>query len=339
MARNTIKFQLKKSLEEKASYGRSKHDDKIATYEKRMEMKKQGYSYEERIVVNEMRDHIYSYQTMKTYQQQVGYFGEYLISQGLKKISIEESQEYIQEYINYLIEQNKSPWTINTALAAICKATGAYQHDYSHPSRSISHIDRGNHERTHDKYNEKNHSAIMEANRLLGLRRSELQELRAQDIFERNGQVIVQSIGKGGRRNEQIFTLEEEKQRVLALKAGKEPEQRIFEPKDFRNDCDLHSCRQQRAIEVYNRVVADMCQNPDRREYYQSEIERYFHDRGRSCRENLDNPYCVRGNNRQRLLAEGKEVSYDRTAILYVSTTVLSHTRSDVTVEHYIAKS
>ena len=90
MARNTIKFQLKKALEEKASYGRSKHDDKITTYEKRMEMKKQGYSYEERLAVNEMREHIYSYQTMKTYQQQVGDFGEYLISQGLKKITIEE---------------------------------------------------------------------------------------------------------------------------------------------------------------------------------------------------------------------------------------------------------
>lgn len=339
MARNTIKFQLKKALEEKASYGRSKHDDKITTYEKRMEMKKQGYSYEERLAVNEMREHIYSYQTMKTYQQQVGYFGEYLISQGLKKITLEESKEHIQEYIDHLTEQGKSPWTINTALSAICKATGAYQHDYSHPSRSISHIARGNHERSHDKSNEKNHSVIMEANRLLGLRRSELQDIRAQDIFERDGQVVVQSVGKGGRRNEQIFTVDEEKKRVLALKEGKEPAQRIFERKDFRNDCDLHSCRQQRAIEVYNRVVEDMRQNPERREYYQSEIERYFRDRGRSCHENLDNPYCVRGNNRQRLLAEGKDVSYDRTAILYVSTTVLSHTRSDVTVEHYIAKS
>ena len=33
MARNTIKYQLKQELEKQASYGRSKHQDKIATYE------------------------------------------------------------------------------------------------------------------------------------------------------------------------------------------------------------------------------------------------------------------------------------------------------------------
>ena len=57
------------------------------------------------------------------------------------------------------------------------------------------------------------------------------------------------------------------------------------------------------------------------------------------CKENLDNPYCVRGDNRQRLQMNHKDLSYDRVAVLFVSCTVLCHTRSDVTVEHYIAKS
>ena len=39
MARNTIKYQLKQELEKQASYGRSKHQDKISTYQKREEMK------------------------------------------------------------------------------------------------------------------------------------------------------------------------------------------------------------------------------------------------------------------------------------------------------------
>ena len=338
MARNTIKYQLKQELEKQASYGRSKHQDKIATYQKREELRQQGASFEERMKVNEMQGHIYSYQTMKTYQQQVGYFGDYLIQNGLKKISIEESREYIQEYIDYLEQDGKSPWTINTALAAVCKATGASIRDYDHPKRTISHIERGNCERLHDSTNEKNANRILEANRLLGMRRSELQRLRAGDIVETGEKVIVQSIGKGGRHNQQVFTLPEEKAQVLALKKGKADNQRIFQAADFRNDADLHHERQNRAVSVYKRVVEDMRQNPDRREYYKQEIRQAFQERGRTCKENLDNPYCVRGDNRQRLMTEGREVTYDRVALLYVSISVLNHTRSDVTAAHYVAK-
>lgn len=339
MARNTIKFELKKSLEQQASYGRSKHADKISTYEKRSEMKAEGASYEERLAINDMKGHIYSYKTMETYQQQVGYFGDYLIREGHKKISLEESKDYIQDYIDHLIEDGKSPWTINTALAAVCKATGANIHDYKHPRRTISKIERGNSERQHDKYNEKNHADLLEANRLLGMRRAELQNLRAENIIERGDQVVVQIIGKGGRHNEQIFTLPEEKEKILALKEGKEPNEKIFSREMFKGDCNLHHERQQRAITVYNRVLQDIKKNPERREYYKEQVLKAYADRGRTCHENLDNPYCVRGANRQRLEASGKELSYDRVAVLYVSTTVLNHTRSDVTIEHYIAKS
>ena len=109
MARTNIKFELKKALEEKASYGRSKHADKIKTQELRYEMQKQGASYSERLQVNEMKDHIYSYKTMEAYQNQVGYFADYLIENGHKKISLEESKDYIQEYIDHLTEEGKSP--------------------------------------------------------------------------------------------------------------------------------------------------------------------------------------------------------------------------------------
>ena len=81
-----------------------------------------------------------------------------------------------------------------------------------------------------------------------------------------------------------------------------------------------------------------MREHPERREYYKQEVREAFHERGKVCHENMDNPYCVRGENRKRLIAEGREVTYDRVALLYVSTTVLNHTRSDVTAAHYVAK-
>ena len=44
------------------------------------------------------------------------------------------------------------------------------------------------------------------------------------------------------------------------------------------------------------------------------------------------------GGKERGVIAEGREVTYDRVALLYVSTTVLNHTRSDVTAAHYVAK-
>ena len=118
---------------------------------------------------------------------------------------------------------------------------------------------------------------------------------------------------------------QKEKEIILGLKEGHADTDRIFSPEEFQNDADLHYQRQLRAVEVYERVVEDMKQHPERRDYYKEQIYQKYAERNRTCRENLDNPYCVRGANRQRLLAEGREVTYDRVALLYVSTHVLSH--------------
>lgn len=63
--------------------------------DKRKIYEKHGYSYNEHLAINDMKEHIYSYQTMKTYQQQVGYFGDWLISHGYKRISLEENKDHI----------------------------------------------------------------------------------------------------------------------------------------------------------------------------------------------------------------------------------------------------
>ena len=194
-------------------------------------------------------------------------------------------------------------------------------------------------ERIHDKYNEKNHSKIMQVNSLLGLRRSELMKLRASDITEdKDGNVVITLKSKGGRISEHTFVWEDEKEKVLALKEGKAPNDKIFSRDMFKNDCDLHHQRALRAQYAYNRAVDDMQKNPERRDYYKGIIEKEYEKHDRTCKENLDNPYCVRGKNRERLLAEGKEVTYDRVAALFVSCTVLSHTRGDVSIEHYIGR-
>lgn len=52
--------------------------------------------------MNYLKNNIYGKTTMKTYQQQIGYYGDWLISKGLAKISVDEAKTHIQEYMDYL---------------------------------------------------------------------------------------------------------------------------------------------------------------------------------------------------------------------------------------------
>ena len=347
MARKAnLKYLLRERLANKkeAGYGRSKHNDKLRTEQEREQLQREGVSYEERIrEVNHMNEYIYVSSTFDIYCRHVGYFADWLAEEhGLKKITIEECKPYIQEYMNYMERQDYSAYTINLALAAICKATDEKMIDYEHKQRSVAEITRGTGERKHDAFNNVMAKETLDANRLLGLRRSQLKNLRASDIREeQHGDrtiVVVETIGKGKKVNHQIFYDEAEKEAVLKFREGKMPDERIFNQEEFKYDADYHNMRELRCKDVYNRVVVDMKQNPERRAFYQSEIHRLFNEAGKRRRENLDMPVYARKENRQRLLDAGRPIEYDRTALMFCSVTVTSHWRSSVTFEHYVGK-
>ena len=339
MARKqNIKFLMKNELNSMAAYGRSKYQDQQRTFQVRSQMKKEGKSWAECLRVNFSKDYIYSYQTMKNYQYEVDRFADYLAAQGLKKISLEEAREHIQEYLDYEKERGLRPASINSSMSAICKALHADIMDYDRPKRSVSDIVKGRGEREHDMRNAENAKELLEANRLMGLRRNELRQLRAGDIREVDDKVIIYTKGKGGKHNQQIFYLPEEKEKILSYREGKRPEERIFNRELFRNDADLHHMRELRAKDVYEQVRADMQDNPARRSFYADEIQRIFAESGRTLKEDLDKPYIARGENRERLEAEGRESSFDRVALMMVSVTVLNHFRSCVSCNYYVGK-
>ena len=339
MARKqTIKFLMKSELNSMAAYGRSKYQDQQRTHALRSQMKKEGKSWEECLRVNFSKDYIYSYQTMKNYQYEVDRFANYLAERGLKKISLEEAKEHIQEYLDYEKEKGLRPASINSSMSAICKALHADIINFDRPKRSVSDIVRSRGEHEHDMRNAESAKELLEANRLMGLRRNELKGLKASDIREVDGKVIIYTKGKSGKHNQQIFYLPEEKEKILSYKEGKQPTDRIFDRELFKNDADLHYMRELRAKDVYEQVRTDMRQNPERRDFYITEIQRIFAESGRTLKEDLDKPYITRGENRERLEAEGREVSFDRVALMMVSVTVLNHFRSSVSCNYYVGK-
>lgn len=335
---DTIKYKLRCELRKMESYGRSKKADMQKTKADREKLRANGATYSESLRINHSKEHIYSFSTMANYQKEVGYFGDWLIKQGHKRISVEESREYIQPYIDYCVEQKLSPYTINKRLSAICKATHADIQDYNHPERSVAKIERGVAPAIHDEYNERHFAEIIGANRILGLRRNELKRLRVEDFEIYGKSIIVHTIGKGGKENVQIITDKAEIETAKSWLADKNPEDRVFSADNFNNDVNFHKQRELRAKDVYERVVEDMKNNPESREYYKTFIKNSFERDGKKLRENLEKPYVVRGENRKRLEQQGRALEYDRVAVLYVSLTVLNHYRSDTSVNHYIGK-
>lgn len=335
---DTIKYKLRSELRKMESYGRSKKADMQKTKADREKLRADGASYSESLRINHSKEHIYSYSTMENYQKEVGYFGDWLIKQGHKRISIEESREYIQPYIDYCVEQKLSPYKINKRLSAICKATHYDIQDYNHPERSVARITRGVDTAVHDEYNEKHYAEIINANRILGLRRNELKKLKVKDFEISDKSIIVHTIGKGGKENVQIITDKAEIETAKSWLVDKNPDDRVFSADNFNNDVNFHKQRELRAKDVYERVVADMNNNPESREYYKTFIKNFFERDGKKLREDLEKPYVVRGENRKRLEQQGRALEYDRVAVLYVSLTVLNHYRSDTSVNHYIGK-
>lgn len=340
MPRNrNIRYTLQRELDVQVHFGRKKHLDKQQTYKERKKAKSKGATLRERDEINHSKNIIYSENTLQTYLREVNKFADYLYSKGLSKITLEECTQYIQPYMNYLVDKRLSSTSIHTALARICKATHTYMRDFSIPQRSIADTKRGKKAVRNDKYNEKNHREILEANRLFGLRRNELKNLKVKDIeFRADGVVLVHTKGKGGKNNVQVFTDENEIQRIKEYIQGKLPNDRVFSPNMFKNDCDLHHQRELRAKDVYNKVCEDMAKNPNRREYYRDYIFSEFEIRDKKVPNNIDIPYICRGKNRERLIREGKPIQYDRIASMYVSLTVLNHYRVDTTIQNYISK-
>ena len=345
MARQkNIKFQMKQELQKMEAYGRSKHADQLKTKEERSTLKAKGVPFEQYRTIDYTRDYIYSYNTMKNYQRIADQYADYLKSHDLNKITLEEAKDHVQEYLDYLrYDKELSPQSIHTSCAGLSKIFHTTMWDYDIPNRSIAKIDRGQHtfsDMTKEQQIEKlAEYPVWNANRVLGMRKIELINLRCDMIKEKDNRIEIVYVGKGGKHNRQIFTDQREIEYIHTLKADKEPHDRIFDKKEVERTPNLHKARELRCKDVYDRIVADIEKRGAVAEReYTEQIRQSFKDAHKTLHENLDTPYVVRGDNRQRLLDADRPVEYNRIALMVISTQITQHFRSNVTQNFYVGK-
>lgn len=330
----SIRYSMKTELHNMESYGRSKKQDQ----DRMREAENNGKQI---LNADTTKYHIYSKNTMNNYQHEIDRFADFLESKDMKKLSLQDAEKEVQGYLDHLTnEKGLSAYSVHTACAALCKVFHTDMKDYDKEQRTISKLERGSKTYSEHLIEELEKDRIWCINRdYLGMRKNELLNLRARDIKEINGRVEIHYVGKDGKHNRQIYTVEYEKEFVLALKQDKKEEERIFDRQKVKQSKNLHKARELRCKAVYERVINDIDKRgKDAEKEYIDIIKGVFKDAKKPLRENLDNPYIVRGANRKRLLVEGRDVEYCRVASLFVSTTVSQHFRSNTTINHYISK-
>lgn len=303
------------------------------------------------IMIAEALKGITDNQTITAYKKDCKLFAAYCKEQGVKRPDQLQGKEkeLLQGYEKELEASGYSPATIHRRLAAPCKATGIGMSEIEKPKRTAGKITRsrnpdankqGKIEATEARYNR-----LIRFQNAVGIRRAELSKLTGSDlVIDEMGYLCVYvKSGKGGKTQLQRILPEDEKT-VLEIFQVADPGQKLFSKEEMQNKIDLHGLRREHAQKAY-KYYADRLKNElgYKQQCRQELMDRYDerHRPGASRQRFIEditneNPYKLRGENRQKAIEQGKETEYNRLALMAVSVLHLSHWRLDVTVTNYL---
>lgn len=290
-------------------------------------------------------------QTVTAYKKDCKLFAAFCKEQGVKRPDQLQGKEkeLLQRYEKELEASGYSASTIHRRLAAPCKATGISMSEIEKPKRTAGKITRsrnpdankqGRIEATEERYNR-----LIRFQNAVGIRRAELSRLTGADfVIDEMGYLCVYvERGKGGKTQLQRILPEDEKV-VLEMFQSVNPDQKLFSLEEMNNKIDLHGIRRKHAQKAY-KYYADRLENEPGYKYeLRKELAaryREFHRPGDSNKRFLhdimnEEPYRLRGENRQKAIEQGKKTEYNRLALMMVSVLHLSHWRLDVTVTNYL---
>lgn len=296
--------------------------------------------------------------TRKAYKNDLKAFATFAKERGYKSLeSLGNGLEALQAYSDYLQGKDYTPATIHRKLCSPCLALGVNMKAIDKPKRKAGAIVRGRDPGANnqgkleiklDKF-----QRLVNFQKVVGIRRNELAHLEGRDIFRDNSgylNIIVRR-GKGGKMQYQRIFPENEGI-VKAVFDGVGQNERVFSALEMNNVINLHGIRAAVAQEAYKKY--DMrTQTIEGKKKLLQELRAYYMDlhpynpkkqkatKDYYCQEWLSMhirkpPYKLRGDNKQKALAAGKSIEYNRLALLAVSVFHLSHWRLDVTITNYL---
>lgn len=252
----------------------------------------------------------------------------------------EECLPHLQDYTDWLVAQGKTPNTIHTYLAGVCRWFEIPLDSINKPKRVIAHNIRSRGKKAVDNRSDSQREAsprLYDFALAVGIRRDEYKQLRKNDfVYDESGYPCVRvRRGKGGKYQEQRIA-PEDLDFVRSFFDGSA--YKVFSAAEMANKIDLHHLRALRAQRAYMDYLTRLDTDPDYRAQLTEEVRRRWK---RLCSKRW-NPkqaegyYYIRNNNRRLALAHGVPIQYDRLAVMAVSVFHLSHWRCDVTVDNYL---
>ncbi len=270
--------------------------------------------------------------TRKSYQQFLHHAAEYFKARGIRRIA-DIGLEQVQEYEKALEAEGKTPSTIHSYLAPLCKAVGISMDEISKPIRHGADFTRSGGKYTSDG------GRPAEFNAMVGIRENELRHLYGNDILERNGYLyVVIRKGKGGKYQEQRV-LPQYAEQVRKFFDGSD--KKFFLRSEFSNKFDYHGQRRALAKEAMAYYADRLAKEPGYRKQLYEEIKTYWKRCNPKNRDKLEpmtyfnKLYVLRGKNRKLAEEQGKPVVLDRLVLRAVSVFHLAHWRDDVTIQSY----
>ena len=134
-------------------------------------------------------DKIFSYETFNTYSKHVKYFVTWLIKNHPEISKFRKGKKYVREYLEERSKQDISSYTIQLERCALNKVYNievGSKFDFVPPKRKRVEITRSRNKAKRDKnFSEANNWRLVEFCKGTGLRRSELKELKKEDLYDR----------------------------------------------------------------------------------------------------------------------------------------------------------
>ena len=262
-----------------------------------------------------------------------------------------ECSAHIQDYADFLVVQGRSPSTVHTYLAGICRICGVPLADIQKPIRVVAENTRSRGMKAVDERKDAGREAsprLYDFAVIVGIRRNEYLHLTPDDLVldDFGHPCVLVRKGKGGKRQMQRI-LPDELAAVKAVFDNPADANHLFSKAEMNNKIDLHHLRDLRAQQMYKYYLNRIQTESGYREQLMSEIRHTWEKDDEARKENgyrakhwsdmkVTGNYVLRGKNRKLAQKHGLPMKYDRLALLAVSIFHLSHWRHDVTVANYL---
>lgn len=289
--------------------------------------------------------------TIKSYKANNSRFSEFCKSE-IKVKSFKALEDYgfkqaLGKYVSYLIDSGKSPHTIHTMIAPVCKACNISMADIGKPKRKAAEVKRGRYivSRSEREENLQRYKTAVEFQRVVGCRVEDLRKLTGGALRKRSDGALYVYLpaGKGGKDQLQRV-LPEHEQLVRDTFKGVGKGEKVFKAEEISKNINYHGMRADHAKYSY-KYYCELVKDPVEKDKLKKWLERKYITYGnpsdyalKQFRKeiNSDVPYKLRGDNLNLAIDKGYPVEYDRLALMAVSVEHLSHWRLSVTVSNYM---